>query len=137
MHKSRFILSALTILAVLVSMSVSRANAQDNKLVGTWKVTLEANSGGGAAAQGGGGATETLTISQEGGKYKVVHKSHRGDQTCDATVSGNSISWTEERKTRNGDTVKVNYNATVNGDTLNGGYQGGPYERGFNGKRAH
>jgi hypothetical protein len=137
MHKSRSTLSALTFLALLLFMSVSRATAQDNKLVGTWKVTLEPNSAGGAAAEGGGGATEILTISQEGGKYKVIHKSHRGDQTCDATVDGNNISWTEQRKTHDGTTVKVNYNATLNGDTLNGGYKGGPWERGFNGKRAH
>jgi hypothetical protein len=137
MQKSRFIAPALTVLALLLSMAVTSSSAQDNKLVGTWKVTLEANSGGGAAEQGGGGGgTETLTISQEGGKYKVIHKSHRGDQTCDAMVDGNNISWTEQRKTHNGDTVKVNYNATLNGDTLNGSYQGGPYERGFNAKRS-
>jgi hypothetical protein len=136
MQKSRFIISGLTVLALLLSMSVTLAAAQNDKLVGTWKVTLEANSSQGADARRGDSDTETLTISQEGGKYKVTHKSHRGDQTYDATVNGNSISWTEERKTHNGETVKVNYNATLNGDTLNGGYQGGPYERGFNAKRA-
>jgi hypothetical protein len=136
MQISRFMVSGLTVVALLLSMAATRATAQSDKLVGTWKVTLEANSGGGAAAQGGDGATETLTISQEGGKYKVIHKSHRGEQTCDATVDGNNISWTEQRKTHDGETVKVNYNATLNGDTLNGGYKGGPYERGFNAKRS-
>ena len=136
MQISRFTVSGLTVVALLLSMAATRATAQSDKLVGIWKVTLEANSGGGAAAEGGGGATEILTISQEGGKYKVIHKSHRGDQTCDATVDGNIISWTEQRKTHDGTTVKVNYNATLNGDTLNGGYKGGPWERGFNAKRS-
>jgi hypothetical protein len=99
-------------------------------------VTLEANSEDGADARRGDSDTETLTISQQGGKYKVVHKSPRGNQTFDASVDGNSIYWTEERKTKKGDTVKVKYSATLNGKTLDGNYQGGPYERGFTAKRA-
>lgn len=128
MQISRLMLSGLTVVALLLSMAATRATAQSDKLVGTWKVTLEANSDAGAAAQGGDSVTEILTISQEGGKYKVIHKSHRGNQTCDATVDANNISWTEQRKTHSGETVKVNYNATLNGDTLNGGYKGGPYQ---------
>jgi hypothetical protein len=137
MQKSRFILSGLTVLALLLFIVVTRTTAQSEKLVGTWSVTLEANSGGGAAQEGGGGGTETLIISQESGKYKVIHKSPRGEQTCEATVNASNITWTEERKTHKGETVKVNYNATLNGDTLNGTYQGGSYSRGFNAKRAH
>jgi hypothetical protein len=135
MQKSRFIVSGLTVLTLLLSLSGAHATPQNDKLVGTWKVTLEANSSQGADARRGDSDTETLTISQEGGKYKVTHKSHRGDQTSDATVDGNTISWTEDRNAGHGDTVKVNYSATLNDDTLNGSYKGGPYERGFNAKR--
>lgn len=137
MQKSKLILCGLTVLALVLFIAVTRTTAQNDKLVGTWSVTLEANSGGGAAQEGGGGGTETMIISQEGGKYKVIHKSPRGEQTCEATVNANNISWTEERKTHKGDTVKVTYNATLNGDTLNGTYQGGSNSRGFNAKRAH
>ena len=52
MQISRFTVYGLTIVALLLSMAATRATAQSEKLVGTWKVTLEANSGGGAAAQG-------------------------------------------------------------------------------------
>jgi hypothetical protein len=136
MQKSRFILSGITVLTLLLFVSVTRANAQTDKLVGTWEVTLQPNSVEGAAAEGGDTDTETLIISQEGGKYKVTHKSHRGDQTCGATVDGSSIYWTEERKTIKGDIVKVNYSATLNGRTLDGSYKGGPFDRAFTAKRA-
>jgi hypothetical protein len=40
MPKSRLIASGLTVVALLLSMSVTRATAQNDKLVGAWKVTL-------------------------------------------------------------------------------------------------
>jgi hypothetical protein len=136
MQKFKFIVTGLTVLAVLVPLWVTRGAAQNEKLIGTWNVTLEANSEFGSEARRGNSDTETLTISQKGGKYTVEHKSLRGDQTYDAKVDGNSIFWTEDRKTDKGESVKVNYSATLHGKRLDGSYEGGPYDRGFTAKRA-
>ena len=86
--------------------------------------------------RGGGGGAQSLTIAKDGEKFKVTHKTPRGDNTSDATVSGNTISWTEQRTRRNGETMKIDFKATLDGDTLKGTASGGRFNREFTAKRS-
>jgi hypothetical protein len=68
---------------------------------------------------------------------KVDHKTPREEQTYDATVSGSTISWTEERQGRNGDSIKIAYKATLDGDSLTGTMGAGQFSRDFTAKRSN
>ncbi|MFZ0334915.1 MAG: hypothetical protein WAL69_12335, partial [Candidatus Acidiferrales bacterium] len=91
---------------------------------------------GGGNRGGRGGGAQSLVITQDGGKYKVDHKTQRGDVTSDATVNGNAISWTEERQGRNGNTMEMQFKATVDGDSMTGTMSGGRFNRDFTAKRS-
>ena len=66
----------------------------------------------------------------------MTHTTPRGDMTYDATVSGNTISWTEMRQGRDGNTMSIEYKATVDGDTMSGTMGGGQFNRSFTAKRS-
>lgn len=100
---------------------------------GTWDMTMAAMQGGGG---NGGGGAQSLVITQDGDKYKVTHKTQRGDVTSDATVDGSSISWTEQREGRNGNTMQMQFKATVDGDSMKGTMGGGRFSRDFTAKRS-
>jgi hypothetical protein len=135
MQKARFLLGALCASLLLVSISVISTNAQNTpNFVGTWEMTMEAMQGGPGGNRGGG--AQSLVITKDGDKYKVTHKTPRGDVTSDATVDGNTISWTEERPGRNGNTFKIEFKATVDGDTMKGTMGGGRFSRNFTAKRS-
>src|ERR1700735_3087522 len=147
MQKFRLELAAFYVIAlVLLSMSILRAAPQDASFVGSWEMTMtgggqdggqngDQGQGGGGRNRGGGGGPQSLTITQDGGKFKVSHKTRRGENAYDATVTGNTISWTEERPGRDGGTMKVQYKATLDGDTMKGTMGGGKFNREFTAKR--
>jgi hypothetical protein len=93
------------------------------------------NSGGGNGGGHRGMGPSTLVITQDGDNYKVTHKTQRGDVTSAATASGTTISWTEERQGRDGNTMKVTWKATIDGDAMKGTVSGGQFSRDFNAKR--
>jgi hypothetical protein len=93
-------------------------------------------SGRGGNRGGGGGGAQSLTITKDGDNFNVTHKTPRGENTADATVSGNTITWTEQRQGRDGDTMKIGFKATLDGDTLNGTMSGGEFSREFTAKRS-
>jgi len=72
----------------------------------TTQAAVEAGSGRGGNRGGGGGGAQSLTITKDGDNFNVTHKTPRGENTADATVSGNTITWTEPRQGRDGDTMK-------------------------------
>jgi hypothetical protein len=151
MQKSRFKFS-LYVLAILLFMSVAIANAapQEANFVGTWNLTVNGDQSGGGRqsgdqgeAQGEGGGhrgvadgAQTITITKDGDAFKVEHKTRRGDVVSNATVSGNSISWSEERKGRDGNSHTTQFKATLNGDSMSGTLAGGQFNRTFTAKRA-
>src|SRR5579863_7739697 len=117
MHKFRFGFAALCVFALMLSVAaVEAAQQAAANFAGTWTVTMTGggqgrgqgggqgedgqNGGqggdqaGGERRGGGGGGAQSLTITQDGDKFKVDHKTPRGDNVHDATVSGNAISWT-------------------------------------------
>lgn len=143
----------------LLAAQTALASPQTTNFAGTWQMMGGGPRGGqggqgdgqgggggqgGGQGQGGGGGRgrgqrgggQTLTITQDGDKVKVDHKTPREEQTYDATVSGNSISWTEERPGRDGNTMKIDFKATLDGDTLTGTMGGGQFSRNFTAKRS-
>lgn len=164
MHNFRFGFAALSVFALLLSVAAVKAAPQSANFAGTWNVTVTGggqgrgqgqggaqgggqgdgqNGGqggdqaGGGERHGGGGGAQSLTITQDGDKIKVDHKTARGDNAYDATVSGNTISWTEERQNREGTSMKVEYKATLDGDKLTGTMSGGRASRDFTAKRSN
>jgi len=143
MRKFRLEFAVFAFLALLLVVATIQAAPQNASFVGTWEMTMIGGGEGGGGGQGGGGhrggggGAQSLTITHDGDKYKVTHKTRRGDNSSDATVSGNTISWTEERQNREGETMKIDFKATLNGDTINGTVAGGQFSRQFTAKRAN
>jgi len=137
MQMSRRWFAGLSVFALLLWATAVQATPQGAKFAGTWEMTMSGGGpGGGGEQRGGGGGAQSLTIRKDGDKYKVSHKTERGENAYDATVSGNTISWTEERPSRDGGTRKIEYKATVEGDTMKGTMGGGRFNREFTAKRA-
>jgi hypothetical protein len=137
------------VLLLLLVLSATQAAPQAANFVGTWQLTMEGGgnrgggggnggggNGGGRGRRGGGGA-QTLTITQDSEKFKVTHKTPRSEDAFDAGVSGNAISWTETRQGRNGNSISMEYKATVDGDTMQGTVAGGQFSRQFTAKRSN
>ena len=146
MKKLRLGFAALCLVALLLSLAVFQAAAQEANFVGTWDMTVTGGGRGGGQAGGqgdgqaggghhGGRGPQSLTITKDGDKFKVTHKSPRGENTSDAIVSGNTISWTEQRQGRDGDTMKIEFKATLDGDALKGTMGGGQFTREFTAAR--
>jgi hypothetical protein len=94
------------------------------------------NGGGRRGGPGGGGrGPSSLVIAQDGSNYKVTHRTQRGDVTSPATLSGNTLTWTEEREGRDGNTMKMSFKATVDGDSMKGTLAGGQFTRDFTATR--
>lgn len=146
MKKLRLGSAGCCMIALLLSMAAFQAKAQDANFVGTWDMTMTGGGGSQGSGQGGGegrggergggGGAQSLTITKDGEKFKLTHKTPRGDNTSDATVSGNTISWTEQRTGRNGETMKIDFKATLDGDTLKGTVSGGRFNREFTANRS-
>ncbi len=146
MKKLRMGFAGCCVIVLLLSMAAFQTKAQDANFVGTWDVTMTGGGDGQGSGQGGGegrggergggGGAQSLTIAKDAEKFKVTHKTPRGDNTSDATVSGNTISWTEQRTGRNGETMKIDFKATLDGDTLKGTVSGGRFNREFTAKRS-
>jgi hypothetical protein len=135
--KRRGICAGIWLFALLLLTSAVPAAPQDANFVGTWQVTMEGGSHGGRGGnRHSGGGAQSLTITQDGDTCRVSHKTPRGEHSYDVTVSGNTISWTEERVRRNGVALKINCTATLDGDTLRGTMAGGQFSRGFSAKRS-
>ena len=140
MQRVKWMLGVICSVALTVWLAALPSKAQSApNFAGTWDMTMAAPQGGGGGGNGGGGGgggAQSLVITQDSGKYKVTHKTPRGDVSSDATVDGNTISWTEQRQTRNGDTMQIQFKATVDGDSMTGTMSGGRFNRDFTAKRA-
>lgn len=143
MKRLRLGLGVFCTIALLVAMAALPITAQEAaNFVGTWDITMTGGGGGqdGGQSRGGerrgGGAAQSLTITKDGEKFKVTHKTPRGDNTSEATVSGNTIAWTEQRPGHDGETMNIDFKATLDGDTLKGTIRGGRFNREFTAKRS-
>ncbi len=149
MRKSRIEL-AFCVFGILLIFAAAAIHAapQEANFVGTWNMTVNGDQSGGGRQTGDqgeaqgesgghrGGGAQTITITKDGDTFKVDHKTHRGDVVSNATLSGNTISWTEERQGRDGNSHTTQCKATVNGDSMSGTLAGGQFSRTFTAKRA-
>lgn len=134
MKKVSSVFAGICAFALLLALAALRTNAQNApNFVGTWDMTIQAPEGGGGNR---GGGAQSLVIAKDGDNYKVTHKTPRGEVTSDATVDGSSISWTEERQGRNGNSMKIEFKATADGDSMKGTMGGGQFSRDFTAKRS-
>ena len=81
------------------------------KVDGKWEMSSEGQNGP---------MTSTLTIQQDGSTIKGTLTGRRGDAPLEGTVTGNKVSFTVKRQTQNGDTMAIEYTATVDGDSMKG-----------------
>jgi len=81
------------------------------KVAGKWEMSSEGPNGP---------MTSTLTIQQDGSTIKGTLSGRRGDTPLEGTVTGNKVSFTVKRQTQDGDTMVIEYTATVDGDTMKG-----------------
>jgi hypothetical protein len=154
MKKLRLGFARFYLVALLLSLTAVQAAAQDANFVGSWDMTVtgggrgdgQGGGQGGGQSDGhgdgqaggghhGGGGPQSLAITKDGDKFKVTHKTPRGENSSEATVSGTTISWTEQRQGRDGNTMKIEFKATLDGDTLKGTMGGGQFTREFTAAR--
>ena len=81
------------------------------KVDGKWEMTSEGRNGP---------MTQTLTITQDGSTIKGTLTGRRGDAPLEGTVTGNKVSFTVKRQTPDGETMVMDYSATVDGDSMKG-----------------
>ena len=96
------------------------------------------NSNNPPPANGNGGRIrQSFVITADGGNFQVSHRTRQGETVSQATASGNTLSWTEQRTGREGRTVEMKFTATVTGDTMQGTLAGprGRVQREFTGTR--
>jgi hypothetical protein len=97
----------------MLLMLAGNALAADEpaKVDGKWEMTSEGQNGP---------MTQTLMIQQDGGTIKGTLTGRRGEAPLQGTVTGNKLSFTVKRQTQSGDTMVIEYTATVDGDSLKG-----------------
>jgi len=89
----------------------SLAADEPAKVDGKWEMTSEGRNGT---------MTSTLAITQDGGTIKGTLTGRRGDAPLEGTVTGNNVKFTVKRQTPDGDTMVMEYAATVDGDSMKG-----------------
>ncbi len=123
MKQSRRVLAALGALALLLSpAAVAQKPAA---FAGEWELTLQGPQGT---------FTQTLKLEQQGDKVKGTLSGPRGETPIEGTVQGNQIRFTVKRQTPQGERT-VEYNGTLDGDTIKGTMGGGQFSREWTAKR--
>jgi hypothetical protein len=84
---------------------------QPANVAGSWEMSSEGPNGT---------MTQTLAIQQDGGTIKGTITGRRGPAPLEGTVTGNKLSFTVKRQTQSGDTMVLEYNATVAGGSMTG-----------------
>lgn len=127
------------VLLLMVSNTIY-SPPQAANFVGKWQMAMERGSpakggGGNGGGQIRGGEAQTLTITQEGDRIRVTHKTARSEGVFDAIVSDNAISWTETGQGSDRNSKSIEYKAIVDGDEMKGMVRGGQFNRQFKAKR--
>jgi hypothetical protein len=82
---------------------------------------------------------QAFVITADGSNFQVSHRTRQGETVSQATASGNTLTWTEQRTGREGRTVEAKFTATLTGDSMQGTVAGprGRVQRQFTGTRQH
>jgi len=110
---------------LLLVCGIAAAAQEPANVAGTWEVSSQGRNGP---------MTQTLTITQDGGKIKGTLTSQRGDANFEGTVTGNKVAFTIKRETDNG-TFVIEYSATVDGDSMKGTAHSERFDREWTAKR--
>ena len=122
------LLFALACGLLLVWAGQALAAEEPVKVDGKWEMTSEGRNGP---------MTSTLTITQDGSTIKGTLTGRRGDSPLEGTVTGNKVTFSVKRQTPNGDTMVMDYTATVDGDSMKGKVHSERFgDRDFTAKRA-
>jgi hypothetical protein len=102
----------LMVAFALAFMFSTVARADDAKVTGKWESKFTTPQGD---------RTVTYTFKQDGDKLTgTVAGGMGGDTPLEGTVKGKEVKFTVTRTNQNGDTIKTEYTATVEGDTMKG-----------------
>src|SRR5436853_1036811 len=115
------------LLAVMFAMVVPAAAADDAKVAGERKFTVESPNGTG---------TPTVVFKQDGGTLTGTYKGRLGEAPLKGTIKGNEIKFTLTISPQ-GQDLQIDYSGEVDGDTMKGKVKFGDLGEGtFTGKKA-
>jgi hypothetical protein len=117
MKKNSILSAILGVFALTFALSVSAQDAA--KVGGNWELSMHG---------GQGTMTFTLTLQQDGTTFKGTSKGQRGESPVEGTVDGTKIHFVIHRTTPNGERL-LEYNGTVDGDSMKGTAKFGENER--------
>src|SRR5277367_1827290 len=117
MKRNAILVAILGVFALAFALSVSAQDAA--KVGGNWELSMHG---------GQGAMTFTLTLQQDGTSFKGTSKGQRGESPVEGTVDGNKIHFVIHRTTPNGERL-LEYNGTVDGDSMKGTAKFGENER--------
>ena len=123
--KHGFIIAALVVM--MFALVVPAIAADDAKVAGEWKFTVESPNGTG---------TPTFTFKQDGGTLTGTYKGWLGEVPLKGTIKGNDIKFTLTVSIQ-GQDLQIDYSGEVDGDSMKGKVKFGEMAEGtFTGKRA-
>jgi hypothetical protein len=112
---------------ILFAMVIPAMAADDAKVAGEWKLTVESPNGTG---------TPTVVFKQDGGTLTGTYKGRFGEAPLKGTIKGNEIKFTLTISPQ-GQDLQIDYSGDVDGDTMKGKVKFGDLGEGtFTGKRA-
>jgi hypothetical protein len=101
------------ICAFALAFSMVAAAQKPVNIAGKWETS--------APGRDGQTMTSTITFEQDGEKLKGTIEGGRGPAAdLEGSVKGNKVSFKVTRQRPDGQTITVEYNATVEGDTMKG-----------------
>jgi len=101
----RKLLEACLVLGLLCACPVAFRAADPAKVAGTWKVSVRG---------GAGSAEQTIVLKQDGNKITGTFKGPRQSGALEGSVDGNTITFHVATR------VPLDYQGTVDGDTMKG-----------------
>lgn len=124
MKRNAILLGIISVVLLAFAFSTTAQDAA--KVAGNWELTMHG---------GQGTMTFTLTLQQDGTTFKGSSKGQRGESPVEGTVDGNKIHFTIHRTTPNGERL-LEYNGTVDGDSMKGTAKFGENEREWSATRS-
>ncbi|HKS82905.1 MAG TPA: hypothetical protein VJR23_15485 [Candidatus Acidoferrales bacterium] len=127
MKRNAILWATLCLFVFALALAGSTPAQQAAKVDGSWDVSM--------TAPNGNTFTQTVVFQQDGNNLKGTMKGRRGESPVEGKVDGNKISFTVTRDTPNGER-KIEYNGTVDGDSIKGTVKFGENERDWTAKRS-
>jgi hypothetical protein len=123
----KHIIASITIITAAFALATAAAvGAQATNVTGNWKLTIETPNGTGGPS---------VVFKQEGEELTGTYKGRFGDAPLKGTVKGKDIKFSVKVSAQ-GQDIQVDYEGTVDGDTMKGKVKFGEMGEGnFTGKK--